>query len=293
MDNKFLSRKTKIILLILTIITIVCFSSSFTILAQSGYNFSTIFSSFKDNQLAESSDNESYPIDDSITELNLDLSSEDVKIIQSDSDEIKAKIENKSFLDTSAKNVLTSSITGSCINIKTTKNIHDDIKITLYVPYRISSVTANSASGNIDIDNYKINGDFNITTASGDISIKNSKSDSVHLMSASGNINLNDTDINNKSILKSSSGDINTNDTSLGEISASSLSGDIKLKLDKNILSSSLSTASGDINVSLPDDTACNVKFSTASGELRNMIKNQNGNITFNINTASGDANIE
>lgn len=230
-----------------------------------------------------------------IESINVDITSYDVKIEESNDNTVQVEIsgseKHKNKFSVEQKNkelVINQNNSDICIGFCL------DGSITIYLPKQEIAYTHKSSSGNL---NSEIDlGNININTISGDIVLKNINKGSIS--STSGNITIANA---NKLNVNSSSGDILL-DTVL-ETNISSQSGNVKIKNitdqmnitttsgDIDILSLSIEkdsiveARSGNVNINLNKKVFIDV--ATRSGNID--IDNTNTNPTLKITTISGD----
>ncbi|MCR5189736.1 MAG: DUF4097 domain-containing protein [Treponema sp.] len=245
-----------------------------------------------------------------IIKLDFNLTFENVKIQKIYGDEFSLEIysNNKKKLPTYT---LDDGVFKIYTSIKRIFNV-DNCKICLYVPdnYKfenVSILTASgdvelsdlnsakisitSASGDIDLKNTYSDEELNIHTASGDVDIEDLNCQSLTVKSASGDIeteNIQAQEVEIKSIsgsietknyqgeyicLESSSGEIKSNSIKVEYFTLGSLSGDIYLLLNNApIAASSAKSNSGDIEIYLPSGQGFDLIASSNSGRLHDEI---------------------
>ena len=230
-----------------------------------------------------------------ITSINVDVTSYDVEIKESNNDIIKVEIsgskknQDKFHVEEENGN-LTINENGSSVCI----GFCLDGAITIYLPNQDITYHYKSSSGNIysDIDLRSVV----INTTSGDITLKNINDGTVS--STSGNINVANA---NKLNVSATSGDISLDETK--NIIANTKSGNIEVRSITSKMD--VTTTSGDINISslsIKEDSKAEAKSgnidikldkdvfidaTTRSGNID--IDNTNTNPTLTIKTTSGD----
>ncbi|MDX9769433.1 MAG: DUF4097 family beta strand repeat-containing protein [Tenuifilaceae bacterium] len=137
-----------------------------------------------------------------------------------------------------------------------------DSNWTILIP-KNTTIEYNTASGSVSIEG--VNSRSNISTASGDIHIKNVDSDVLKARTASGDIWVENA--NAHFSMSTASGDITFNKC-MGHIELSSASGTIKANGIDVTSSSKISTASGSINVLLASQLKSDLTLSSASGSV-------------------------
>ena len=230
-----------------------------------------------------------------IASINVDVTSYDVELKESNNDTIKVEIsgskknQDKFHVEEENGN-LTINENGSSVCI----GFCLDGTITIYLPNQDITYHHKSSSGNIysDIDLRSVV----INTTSGDITLKNINDGTVS--STSGNINIRNA---NKLNASATSGDISLDE--VGDIVITSKSGNVEVK--SITLKMDITTTSGDINISslsIKEDSKAEAKSgnidikldkevfidaTTRSGNID--IDNTNTNPTLTIKTTSGD----
>jgi lia operon protein LiaG len=199
----------------------------------------------------------------------------------------------------------------------------DKLNISIKYPKQIMSIVNFNLSTNLDVyipENYKKS--IDIETVSGEVSMDELQADVLKVYTVSGDVDINSivastTDFGSVSgsiDIKAISSKSNGFETTSGDVKIDSITGDIKA----NSVSGSITaiykefnndiqaeTVSGDVKLSLPQDSAFNIDFSTMSGDLDNefplvvtgKIEKRNvkgtvgnGQKTIRVETVSGDA---
>ena len=230
-----------------------------------------------------------------IASINVDVTSYDVELKESNNDTIKVEIsgskknQDKFHVEEENGN-LTINENGSSVCI----GFCLDGTITIYLPNQDITYHHKSSSGNIysDIDL----GSVDINTTSGDVTLKNINDGTIS--STSGNINVANA---NKLNVSATSGDISLDEPK--NLVANTQSGNIKVRSITSKMD--ITTTSGDINISslsIKEDSKAEAKSgnidikldkdvfidaTTRSGNID--IDNTNTNPTLIIKTTSGD----
>lgn len=127
-------------------------------------------------------------------------------------------------------------------------------------------------------DNF--DGNLDLTSASGDVTISNFPNSNVKVKTASGDVQINEA---NKVEVKTASGDVDIFEANT--INVSTISGDVEINSANEIIGS---TTSGDVEISEIKEV---IDFTSVSGEIdiihANLIKNSK------LSTVSGDIEIE
>lgn len=204
------------------------------------------------------------------------------------------------------------------IDVKVTSEDRDDVRVRYYGRMRtnvVPSLKVEKISNKLNIklesnvNSYSVvesdvvlevfvpksfKDDFNTSTSSGDIYMKNLIGKDINISSSSGDLELEN--LEGKSLkLSTSSGDIELNKF-IGEISVTSSSGDISLGNEKVSGNMKISTSSGDVSINLSDDASYNIKGSASSGDFSssvdmNIEENEKGR--FRATIGSGEKSID
>ncbi|WP_291564295.1 MULTISPECIES: DUF4097 family beta strand repeat-containing protein [unclassified Clostridium] len=321
----FNSKKLKTVILSLTIIMIVCFTSSFLIFGISiknmninnlnlNPNFYNIYNEIFNNSNYKYHDvNEEQIFSlDNINLISINTTSYEVTMIPYDENELKVKL---------SSNIQTN----NNFNESQLKINKDQNKINIET-YKIpNNFFFNMNNGKLDIYIPKTyNKSLDISTISGDGYIKNLNLSSLNFNSTSGSLTLKDMEMNNfifqstssdldatNIILKdnnnkfnSISGELNLNnvrgnlsfnttsgniscDKLLGDINGGTISGDIDIKISKDVgIKVDLKTVSGDIDVFPP------IKVLEKSKKKLQGTIGDNAKHNLNISTTSGNISM-
>ena len=214
-----------------------------------------------------------------IASINVDVTSYDVELKESNNDTIKVEIsgskknQDKFHVEEENGN-LTINENGSSVCI----GFCLDEAITIYLPNQDIIYHHKSSSGNIysDIDLRSVV----INTTSGDITLKNINDGTVS--STSGNINIRNA---NKLNASATSGDISLDE--VGDIVITSKSGNVEVK--SIILKMDITTTSGDIDIlslSIEEDSKAEARSGNVDIKL-------NKEVFIDATTRSGDIDID
>lgn len=248
--------------------------------------------------------NETYSLED-IKKLDLDLTSFDVTIRDSEDNNIRVVVNGKE----DRKDLISISNDENVLKVKQSakKSIcfgfcfYDD-EVIIYVPkneYNYSMKVKN-VSGDVSIlDKYDSN--MEIETVSGDIDIEGSLD--LDVKSVSGDINVKNA---GNLVVKSTSGDINIDtalsvilDTKSGEVDINStkyvelktISGDVNINNLEIDGTSSIVTTSGEVNVYNINDVYIETK--TTSGDVSISHSDRKSGNVLTIKTTSGDITVK
>ncbi len=154
---------------------------------------------------------------------------------------------------------------------KSITNNARDMKMEIFLPIQYQGdVSFRTVSGDIHLTERSTFNDVILNTVSGNISNKNTSSNSYSASSVSGDLSLSDI-FSEKTSLSSISGNIDYSG-SLESLTASSVSGDCNFSLDSLTGRIKLNSTSGDIELRLPESISASIDFSTVSGDLSSDI---------------------
>lgn len=304
MGKKFISTKMKIFMLALFLLSIIFYASGCFALAQSGYKLSDYSNELNINPNSFKFDanlfdfnasyvSKDYNLNDNITEIALDLNSQDIKVENYEGQTLKIQI--KSYSSISGE--LLENEDGDKLILSTKYDTPSNATITLSIPNSFNdrgTLKLVTSSGDIKISNLSLD-TLNISTASGDTQVSNLNSNYLSSSSSSGDSRFSKVSVANETKLTSSSGELIGNGN-LGKVTANTASGDMDLQFEKSLKNSSLSSVSGSISLSLPTNSGYKINYETTSGDL----DSSNGKLfagdessIINVNTKSGDLTIK
>jgi lia operon protein LiaG len=308
MQKRFISTNMKIFMLLLFLLSITFYASGCIVLVQSGYKLSDYANelninpnTFKLNlnvdglnfDFNNSSISKDYTLNDNITEIDINLNSQDIKIVNYDGQDLKVQI--KSHGNVSSE--LPMNENGNKLILNTQYDTPSNATISVSIPNKFAdkgTFKVVTSSGHIDVSNLNLN-TLNLSSASGNINASNLNLSYLSLNSSSGNINFDTIKTLMETKFTSSSGDIVGSGT-LGTVTGSTSSGDINLKFRDSLSNTSLSTASGSVSLSLPRNLGYKINYETVSGDLdspNSELSFGDGSSLINVNTTSGDLNIK
>ena len=308
MKKKFISTNMKIFLLVLFLLSMTLYTSGCIALVQSGYKLSDYADelninpqafkfNFNLNKLNFDFNNSyismNYPVNDNINEIDLNLNSQDVKVVNYDGEDLKVQIKSHSVIS----GELPKTESGNKLILNTRYDTPGNSSISVSIPYKFNdrgTLKIITSSGDINISNLSMN-TLNLSTASGDIGIFGTTLYYLSLNNSSGDINFNNVITLNETKLTSSSGDIIGSGT-LGTVNGSTSSGDIDLQFRDSLSNTFLSTGSGSVALSLPINLGYKLNYETISGNLESSNKQLSSgdeSSLININTISGDLDIK
>lgn len=307
MKKMLVSTKMKIFMLILLLLSITFYASGCIALAQSGYkisdyadelhlsptNFNFNWDFDKLNfDFNTSSISNNYPINDNISEIDFNLSSQDIKVTNYDGDDLNIEIKSRGRIS----GELPKSENGNKLVFSTKYDIPSNSTILVSVPNKFKDkgiFKIITSSGDIDVSNLSVN-TLNASAANGDIDAANLNLYYLSLNSSSGDMKLNNISASTETKLISSSGDISGNGN-FGTLTSNTSSGDIKLKFINSINNISIGTHSGSASLSIPKTLGYKVNFQTVSGHLNSSSKELSygdESSLINVNTTSGNLTI-
>jgi len=308
MEKKFISTNMKIFLLVLVLLSITFYASGCITLVQSGYKLSDYADelhidpnafNFKLNldkfnfDFNNSSISNDYTISDTINEIDLNLNSQDIKIVNYDGDDLKVQIKSNNTIS----GELPETESGNKLILNTRYDTPGNASISVSIPYGFKdrgALKIITSSGDINISNLSVN-TLNLSTASGDIDVSDLNSNYLTLNSSSGGIKFNTMTTLMETKLTSSSGDI-IGSGDLGSVTGNTSSGDIDLQFKNSLNNTSLNTNSGSVSLSLPGELGYKINYQTISGDLNSsskLLSSGDESSLINVNTTSGDLNIK
>ncbi|WP_294377536.1 DUF4097 family beta strand repeat-containing protein [uncultured Clostridium sp.] len=306
MSRKFIPIKMKIFILILIILSIVFYASGCILLVQSNYNLSDYSDEFNFNEdsfkfnfndtflnFTNSYSSYDYDINNTISEIDFNMSSQNLKFITSKNNTLNIKI--NSFSSSSSKlNLITNN---NRMTFSSTADISDDAEIIVNMPSDcLNKITLKitTSSGDIDIKGLSANA-VNASSASGDVYFDKCNVNYLSCSSSSGDIYLNSINSYMETNLSSLSGSI-SGDGNFSVLTSKTSSGDMDISINNKLDNTFLASSSGDISLIIPSECDYNTNFSTLSGELtssKNTLKNGDMSKTINVNTSSGNLCID
>ena len=282
----------KITLLLVLVFVATAAISSFLYIAQYGFSFSSasIFpGDIKGGVKVEEQKTEPLKGLDSIA---VNTVSENINIIASDTNEIKAHFYGSYFSSNKDyKPELTVVRSGNKLEIKVefkhimlSVNFRSNLKLDVYIPKQYAgNLKSTSVSGEITADGFTLES-FSSRTTSGNLDAKliNAKKANIHSVSGETKINgtydsfifestsgnLDSTALVSKeSTLNSTSGEINISGNP-GDVNAATVSGNIDLGYTGFSNRLDIGTTSGEVTLKLPGNAGFNLDFSGTSGEV-------------------------
>jgi len=254
--------------------------------------------------------NDNWP-GNSISKIELDLSSEDVKVKVINGNDITFRYYGDiSGLNVNPEDFISREVRSNTLTIKRKPGKLFMRKYNMNVELGIPSMylekfSIDLSSGDIEIDEIKAD-DIMIKTSSGEVEIEYAEADKFNFNSSSGSLEGN-TILSNNSDLETSSGD-STIDFFYGDLKARASSGNIEIScVEYKNESIYASASSGNITLTFPDDSNFDLDLDTSSGNTevdfqivmsgnfsKDSIKGKigEGGGLVKANTSSGDINI-
>ncbi len=209
-----------------------------------------------------------------VNELKINLLDSELKIYPIEGDEFKFTLTG-----TYAKNEYNNNVN---LSVKKTGNILD---VKVIYPDWIFLINRNL---NLVVEVPKeYYGKLDVTTASGDIDIRNLNTTEFKIISASGEVDAYNIDNSEEGVIRTASGDIGIKEFNSDELLIKSISGEVSCEYIEVLNSFNVETSSGDIKVkNLLNEYG---EFKSISGE----IDIENSKKINSIKTTSGDINIK
>ena len=155
---------------------------------------------------------------------------------------------------------------------------------------KIAETQLTTTSGNIFASTSR-GGTITAGTTSGYMNISDAKAESVSLSSASGSISVRNAELTGTLTLHSTSGYVDLDDVAADSIAADTTSGDLELdEVDTQNLT--FTSTSGDISGELLHADEFGGSIRTTSGDISGIRPNSEGTRTLNIETVSGDIEL-
>lgn len=227
----------------------------------------------------ETVDEEKFSEIDGINNIAVSSPFIDVKVTSEDRDDVRIRYYGK--MKSNVLPTLKVEKKSSDLNIKLESNtnsysvMESDVVLEVFVPKSFKGdFNTSTSSGDIYMKNL-IGKDFSISASSGDLELENLEGNILDLSTSSGNIKL---------------------ENSIGEVNASSSSGDIFLDNEKVSGNMKISTSSGDVSIIFSNDASYNIKGSTSSGDFDssvNMDIKENEKGRFRATIGSGEKSID
>ena len=287
MTNKPRNFKIKNIVLILLSVVFIFYGIGAVIILNSGATISSVFQGegakgfFRDNfnghgDSINIDQNESISLKD-ISKISVSTTSSDVKVMYNEESDLKVALRGnaRGMMSNNDMELNVNSSNGEVIIKEISNNgMHmnfSDVKLLLYIPKDYSkAIDISTVSGDMDLSQVDLNTtDMNLNSISGDIEANNINTKNIGITSKSGSVNINKLI---SSSLKSSqiSGEININYFE-GAMEVETTSGDIEIKSNKIDGPSKINSISGEVDLYI----------------------NPNLNLSFDINSVSGDVSLE
>ena len=219
---------------------------------------------------SEKSVKNEYTIDESFSNLDIDVTTSEVTFIKTN--EAKAKV----VLDEKEKEYHTVEVKDGTLEIKkvNTKKWFEYIfklnfsrmKVTVYLPLSAyQNVKINSSTGNIKIPNDFSFGNVTISVSTGNVSFEAKTSGDFVVSASTGKVTLNKANIGGAATISVSTGNIELTEVKAKSLDISASTG--KVTLTKTIVTdlTKIKTSTGDVLFTDSDSGSLNVKTSTGS----------------------------
>lgn len=313
--KKFISTKMKVFISFLIVISVGCYIAAAVTLYNSDYKLSNYVNEWKfhDFRVGWNFDWDYY-ISSGVIEKDLPSTIENIILKSTSSDlsfefynEDKLKIEVSGDFDGGYEytdGVRNISINNNEVFIEANESYKvRGLKIKLFIPSRYKgNISLTSTSGEIRGTGGDLN-KINISTQSGDIETNNLTANILEFTSTSGEIYASNLKSSNSQI-KSSSGDIDILGNT-GDASINTTSGKVEINISELNKNLNISTSSGDVSLQIPPNANYKLGYTTSSGDLKGSVGNINiesgrtysitngdGSNSINVNTTSGDLDI-
>ncbi|CAM3475076.1 DUF4097 family beta strand repeat-containing protein [Marinicrinis lubricantis] len=245
-----------------------------------------------DQEVLES---EAYPVSGELMALNIETSDADIELKAGDQDG-EVIIEVIGYEKTAKKFKLKAELDGSEGTITYKREgafswfgiQQKSHKLSITVPERVwNHMNVNASSGDIAVRDIRTDhGDFD--ASSGDIAIKHTEANQLSIQTSSGDILLSDSKTVNADV-KASSGDIEWVDVQSQQSSLRATSGDISVERGTGQMD--LKSSSGDIELTLTEGYG-DITSNSSSGDIEIELPEEPQDIRFDLRTSSGDVDV-
>lgn len=305
MNKKLISKKMKIFLLIMIILSICFYVSGYIILIKSNYKLSDYSEELKFNSnsipfnfgnyifdLINPYSSYDYDVSENLSEINFNITSQNIKVMNYNGNTLNIKIKGFSSSDMELDSVKTDNKITFSSNI----DIPDYMDIIVRIPESISDkimLKITTRNGDIDINNLSCNY-INLSSATGNINLQNCKLNYIYSSNSCGDINLNSINSAIETNLSNAYGSINC-EGNLGILTGNTTSGDINLVFKDYLRNVFITSVSGNIELYMPLSSGYEVSYSTLSGTLNASeedLFNTDKSNKINVRTNSGNLNV-
>lgn len=298
--RNFMSRKMKIFLSILAIISLTSYISAAVVLYNSDFKLSNYINKWNDDfnfswhnyRNIGSLEKE---LSSDIKTIDITTSSVDVKIQFYDGDVLKLDGTSYTLGDITISNIVTDiSSLNNTFTINLNTNGYNDININIYVPLSYkNNIKVSSISGDCEVTGGDLES-VTINSNSGEIQLKNLTSKILKLQTTSNDLDLSDIK-SLDSTLNTTSGDIKVSVSSLGELFSSTSSGETELYLNNLGNKSIISSTSGDIDLFINESIGYTLAFSTSSGNIDSdrLMPNFLNDNNYSVTNGDGSKKVE
>lgn len=298
--RNFMSRKMKIFLSILAIISLTSYISAAIVLYNSDFKLSNYINKWNDDfnfswhnyRNIGSLEKE---LSSDIKTIDITTSSVDAKIQFYDGDVLKLDGTSYTLGDITISNIVTDiSSLNNTFTINLNTNGYNDININIYVPLSYkNNIKVSSISGDCEVTGGDLES-VTINSNSGEIQLKNLTSKILKLQTTSNDLDLSDIK-SLDSTLNTTSGDIKVSVSSLGELFSSTSSGETELYLNNLGNKSIISSTSGDIDLFINESIGYTLAFSTSSGNIDSdrLMPNFLNDNNYSVTNGDGSKKVE
>lgn len=222
-----------------------------------------------------------------ITEKKLGLFQ---RLAVSDDDTITVRIPEKWIgtvdVSTQSSDVYVSGLVSPQLTLRAA-SVSGDVSVS---ELKIAETQLTTTSGNIFVSTSR-GGTITAGTTSGYMNISDAKAESVSLSSVSGSLSVRNAELTGTLTLHSTSGYVDLDDVAADSIAADTTSGDLELdEVDTQNLT--FTSTSGDISGELLHADEFGGSIRTTSGDISGIRPNSEGTRTLNIETVSGDIEL-
>ncbi|MEW8956651.1 DUF4097 family beta strand repeat-containing protein [Clostridium sp.] len=329
MTNKPRNFKIKNIVLILLSVVFIFYGIGAIIILNSGATISSVFHGegvrgfFRNNfnghgDSINIDQNESISLKD-ISKISVSTSFSDVKVMYNEESDLKVALRGntRGMMSNNDMELNVNSSNGEVIIKEISNNgMHNngmhmnfsDVKLLLYIPKDYSkAIDISTVSGDMDLSQVDLNTtDMNLNSISGDIEANNINTKNIGITSKSGSVDINKLI---SSSLKSSqiSGEININYFE-GAMEVETTSGDIEIKSNKIDGPSKINSISGEVDLYINPNLNLSFDINSVSGDVsvenslntsgvinksKGSIKINSGGTAYTVSTTSGDIEIK
>lgn len=302
--KKFISKKMKIFISLLAVISIGCYIAAAIVLYNSDFKLSNYINQWTYNWDWDFDFHDDWNINwgnyrdlgtlerdfsDEIKDININTTSIDIKIQFYDGEKLKMDATTNTWNNTTIEDMINNLTTlNNALSMDLSPNGCNDVNFNIYIPIKYkNNLNITSASGDKEI----ISGEFNnltLSSNSGEIKLSNVNTKEFNAQTSSGDIDISNVTATTTK-LNTTSGDIDIINSFLGELSASTSSGEMNLSFRDLGNNSSISSNSGDIDLNINDTVGYKLNFNTVSGDISGNFGSIDINNKKNYSFTNGD----